>query len=556
MPYDPAPAYPPVDDEIAIGHDALADEAAELDVGVVALDGPPALDWGAVVEPIVAALRQRGRTVAVVDLRHHVLDRAEVERRTDQGPAHDDPEFARLPTVAMSDVLRLPRDVRDAATDITVCFGPGAALTVHDLLWHVDIPKNLMQQRVAAGAAPNVGFPPGENGSLRRLRFIDWPILDAHKQTCVARWDRYIDARNPAAPRSMHGEGLRRSLRALATGPFRTVPTFAPGAWGGQWLRRVLGIEHEGPNLAWSYELITPESGLRLGSAEGLEVGFETLMAVSGPTVVGEDVFARFGASFPLRFDYLDTLDGDNLSVHCHPRRGYMERVFGWPYTQHETYYLMHVEAGSKVYLGLQDATRLDEFRSAAQRAEEHGEPFDIASFVRQLPARRGDLHLIPAGTPHASGVGNVVLEISATPYLYSLRFYDWLRRDLDGSLRRVHLEHAFANVAEARPPEELSPAPRAHRQGDGFTEEVLGADDELFFAVHRLNVAGAVDDDTAGRFHVLNLVEGRQATIETADRSHPLSYAETIVVPAAAGPYRIRAEDPAGCRIVKAFVR
>ena len=62
-------------------------------------------------------------------------------------------------------------------------------------------------------------------------------------------------------------------------------------------------------------------------------------------------------------------------------------------------------------------------------------------------PAERHRLYLIPAGTPHASGAGNVVLEISATPYLYTLRFYDWLRRDLDGELRPVHVGHAFANV-------------------------------------------------------------------------------------------------------------
>jgi hypothetical protein len=39
------------------------------------------------------------------------------------------------------------------------------------------------------------------------------------------------------------------------------------------------------------------------------------------------------------------------------------------------------------------------------------------------------------------------VLEISATPYLYTLRFYDWLRRDLDGALRPVHVEHARTSI-------------------------------------------------------------------------------------------------------------
>ena len=87
----------------------------------------------------------------------------------------------------------------------------------------------------------------------------------------------------------------------------------------------------------------------------------------------------------------------------------------------------------------------------------------------RSSPARHLQLHdaeqhrlyAIPAGTPHASGAGNVVLEISATPYLYTLRFYDWLRRDLEGTLRPVHLEHAFANLDPRRRGEAVRARPR-----------------------------------------------------------------------------------------------
>ena len=74
---------------------------------------------------------------------------------------------------------------------------------------------------------------------------------------------------------------------------------------------------------------------------------------------------------------------------------------------------------------------------------------------------------------------------------------------------------------------------------------------------MHRLDFEEAVEDDTDGRFHVLNLVEGEEVEIETeAGDVHALAYAETIVVPASVGAYRVRRRRAAaGCKLVKAFV-
>ena len=236
-----------------------------------------------------------------------------------------------------------------------------------------------------------------------------------------------------------------------------------------------------------------------------------------------------------------------------------MRETFGLPYTQHETYYVMATSLGAKVFLGLREDADLDAFRAEAERAQRPGLAFEPERYLQAHAAGEHRLYLIPAGTPHASGAGNVVLEISATPYLYTLRFYDWLRRDLDGALRPVHLAHAFANVNGRRRgadvPRELIPRPRTVRRGPGAVELSLGAHPELFFAVHRLDFEERMTDDTAGRFHVLNLVAGEEVAIETEDREHALSYAETIVVPASVGSYRLRRRRGPACKVLKAFV-
>jgi mannose-6-phosphate isomerase class I len=358
---------------------------------------------------------------------------------------------------------------------------------------------------------------------------------------------------------------LRRSLAALAVRPFRTRPSFLPGPWGGQWLRRVLGVETDAPNLAWSYELITPESGLLLGDSEPAEVGFELLMAEHAQRVLGTEVAERFGQSFPIRFDYLDTLDGGHLSIQCHPSETYMRETFGLPYTQHETYYVMVTTPGAKIFLGLREDVDLLAFEADAELAEQPGEEFEPERYLQTQPAKQHRLYLIPAGTPHASGAGNVVLEISATPYIFTFKLWDWGRLDLHGKPRPIHLENGLANLRWERNAEwvgrNLVDRVRPVSQGEGWREESTGLHPFEFIETRRHWFTGPVTHHTGGTVNVLNLVEGPAAVVESPSADfEPLvvHYAETFVVPASVGGYRVRplggAQTPLAT--IKAYVR
>jgi mannose-6-phosphate isomerase class I len=549
--YDAEPRYPLSTGTVEHGFEPLVADVEHRAARVVALDGPAAVHWQEVVEPLAAALGAE-----TVDMRRHHVSWEEVRRRTSDSELPGDPVFARLCTRSLTDLVDELPPLPEAG--VVVVYGPGSALVPHDLLWYADIPKRVSLEAVQRGVAGNLGQPPGEAGSEQRLLFVDWPIIERHKQGLASSIDRYVEVSDPGRPRALSGDTLRATLHGLAGRPFRTRPTFLPGPWGGQWLRRRLGIETDAPNLAWSYELITPESGILLGDEQPVEVGFELLMSLEGASILGAEVAERFGVSFPIRFDYLDTLEGGHLSLQCHPTLAYAHATFGLEYTQDESYYVMETTPGAPVFLGLHQDVDLEEFRAAAERAE-HGVRLEADRYLQAHAAEQHRLYLIPAGTPHASGAGNVVLEISATPYLYTLRFYDWLRRDLDGRLRPVHVRHAFANVDARRrgaAVAELMPEPRVVREGNGCSELELGRHPDLFFAVHRLDFADAAEDDTRGGVHVLNVVAGEEVEIETeSSYVHRLSYAETIVVPAAVGRYRLRRTRGPECKVVKAFV-
>ena len=160
-----------------------------------------------------------------------------------------------------------------------------------------------------------------------------------------------------------------------------------------------------------------------------------------------------------------------------------------------------------------------------------------------------------------------MVLEISATPYLFTFKMWDWGRLGLDGVPRPVHLDHARANVQWDRSTRDLgggepgAPHRRArHRTGLGG-----GTNRSARARVHRGPTAlvhRTVHHDTAGTVNVLNLVEGAEAVVTSpTDAFEPfvVHYAETFVVPASVGPYTIAPYGTSvGQRLgtVKAYVR
>ncbi|MFD3583195.1 class I mannose-6-phosphate isomerase [Streptomyces sp. NPDC058683] len=552
--------------EVGVGYrDAVAWLASGL---VLAVDGPVAVDWETVTGGIRDALAARDITAKQIDMREHFAPWQDILALTASAELADDPDFAPLSRAGLADFLTgLPDPEAAAGTDsVTVVFGPGAALVPYDRLWYADLPKRYAEAGITGGTGRNLGQPAGTGaGTTRRLFYIDWPVLDRHRDTLVSGVDLWLDTQIPQDPAWLEGPALRETLADLAGRPFRTRPTFNTTSWGGHWAQEQLGFNREAANTALGYELIAPESGILVGTPDGprVEVPLQALVSVHPEEILGEGVHATFGTSFPIRFDYLDTVGGGNLSVHCHPQSDYMRRVFGWPYTQHETYYMMLGGPGRQVFLGLRQDADLAAFRREADRAFHDGVPFDIERHVQTFPAEPHQLFLIPGGTPHGSGEGNVVLEISATPYLYSLRFYDWLRTDRAGKQRPVHVGHAFENLDPARSGEavarDLVQKPRTLRSGDGWREDVIGRLPEMFFEVRRLELApdAVADDDTDHRFHVINVVAGDGILLETnSGHGFELAYAETLTVPASVGAYRVRALGAAPVRYVKALVR
>ncbi len=460
---------------------------------------------------------------------------------------HQLPEFFSAQRLA-----QLRQDVEHVEQGLVVIYGPGAAL-VHpgDVLVYADLARWEIQQRMRSGEFGNWGVENQHEDMLRRYKrafFIEWRVFDRHKTPLLKRADFVLDTTQQDQPNLVSGDALRAGLEQATRQPFRVVPFFDPGVWGGQWMKQQFDLDPSAANYAWCFDCVPEENSLflRFGAVR-IEIPSQDLVLLQPRPLLGEKVHARFGAEFPIRFDFLDTMDGQNLSFQVHPLTEYIQQQFGMHYTQDESYYILDAEPGAVVYLGTQTGTQpqtmLDDLH-AAQRGEK---PFDDQRFVNQIPARKHDHFLIPAGTVHCSGKGTMVLEISATPYIFTFKLWDWGRLGLDGLPRPVHLEHGAQVIDWQRDTrwveKHLVNRIEPIAQGDGWREERTGLHEREFIETRRHWFSAPVTHHTHGGVNVLNLVEGAQARVDSptgAFEPYIVHYAETFIVPAAVGEYRI----------------
>ena len=88
-----------------------------------------------------------------------------------------------------------------------------------------------------------------------------------------------------------------------------------------------------------------------------------------------------------------------------------------------------------------------EQFADDLKQAEKGEKEFPAEKYVNCIPVKKHDHILIPAGTIHCSGKNTMVLEISATPYIFTFKLWDWGRVGLDGLPRPVHIDHGLRNI-------------------------------------------------------------------------------------------------------------
>lgn len=531
---------------------------------------------GVMEEEVIEAFDPLGAEL-VINTRDLLKPEAEIRRMTERFMT-DDVLFGYVTNMQLRDYFQ-PEKVEQARWQIeqaqgnVLVVGTGATWVMQGMdatVVYADMARWEIQQRFRAHKVKALGVDNRDEAislQYKRGYFNDWRVCDKYKNEIFYQIDYWLDTHQSDIPKMIGGgtfmEGIERTVRT----PFRVAPFFDPAPWGGQWMKEVCDLDRERDNFGWCFDCVPEENSLLLNISGTLfELPSMDLVLLKSRDLLGEPVEARFGKDFPIRFDFLDTIGGGNLSLQVHPTTQFIREQFGMYYTQDESYYMMDAEEDAVVYLGLKTGidrqVMLDDLRKA-----QNGElVFDVEKYVNKIPTKKHDHFLIPGGTVHCSGANSMVLEISSTPNLFTFKLWDWQRLGLDGKPRPINVERGKEVIDWKRDTEYVEKYLRNHVQpiasGDGWEEEKTGLHENEFIETRRHWFTKSVTHHTNNSVNVLNLIEGNEVIVESpvnAFEPFVVHYAETFIVPACVGEYKIspvNMVEGERCATIKAYVR
>ncbi|WP_221657349.1 class I mannose-6-phosphate isomerase [Bacteroides salyersiae] len=489
----------------------------------------------------------------------------------------DDVLFGYMTNITLNDYfdqdkLKKAREEVIATKGKVVVVGSGAAMVVpaEAVLVYADMARWEIQQRFRRHEVKALGIDNRKDAvslQYKRGYFNDWRVCDKYKESLFDKVDFWLDTHIATEPKMIDQTTFFKGIEETVHSPFRVVPFFDPAPWGGQWMKEVCDLDPEKENYGWCFDCVPEENSLYFEvNGVRFELPSVDLVLLKTRELLGEPVEARFGKDFPIRFDFLDTVGGGNLSVQVHPTTQFIRENFGMYYTQDESYYLLDAKEGATVYLGLKTGIDKNEMIEDLRKAQKGEIVFNTEKYVNKLPAKKHDHYLIPGGTVHCSGSEALVLEISSTPNLFTFKLWDWQRLGLDGKPRPINVERGKEVIDWKRDTEYVKQHLANHltkiSEGDGWREERTGLHPNEFIETRRHWFTKPVTHHTNNSVNVLNLIEGEEAIIESpngAFKPFVVHYAETFIIPANVNEYIISPYGKSAgkeCATIKAYVR
>ncbi len=553
---------------------------ALLSEGLNIFDGNLGID----LAQIATDLCREDPSIAAIDIKDYYYDVRRINEELKEYLPEDrewDPRliFGKLYEGSYGDLIDFARLEREAeeisAGRKAILYGYGAAamesINRNARVFYFDVTPKDSALIINRGRYVNIGSDGalGFDEMTRRAYFIDAELMTGLRRELLQKdaIDYYIlhSAKCPYA--IMDRQCLKSVAAEFVRRPFRAKPIYVEGVWGGQFIKRERQLPDEiAEKVAWSFELLPMEASALI-QVRGmlLDIPFFALMNLAGRQIIGENLYRKYGGYFPVRANYDDTWHSDgNMSIQCHPDEEQARTWYNELGGQNEAYYVVVTGHDSKVFCGFRGDGK--EFLDLCRRSEQDGRMIDYEKYVNHIESRPGTQVFIPAGTIHASGRNQLVLELGSVMIGgYTYKMYDYNRREKDGRLRPIHTKLAETALKTERDREWVNKnsviAPVKLQENESYSEYRIGFNEQMDYETHRINLktCRTYQGQNNGKFTMLAVVDGEAVQIRAKDNPeyfYRAKYLDVVIVPSTISEYEIVAEGKQPVVIHKTVIR
>lgn len=568
-------------EEIAI---ALLEDLVKKNHSSLLLDGYISASFDDLMEALKAVAEEKGLGFHALSMTELYKSEEEINTMTAQSlPLNyeDDPVllFGKIYRGVMDDFIdpeKLSKTEELLKQDgIKVIYGQGSSAKIlrdkGESIAYVDITPKVCTIRSRNAEYKNIGDQESRpfRALMRRNYYVDYEVTVKNRRELLLNdlIDYYIMGSDPTCFYMVDQDGFNDIMETLVEYPFRAKPVYLEGIWGGEFIRKVRKIPMEAAsNLAWIFDFIPMEVSVVVDvNGEKLDIPFQTFMHKEGLKLMGEKAYREFDGYFPIRFNYDDTYHSNgNMSIQCHPYEDFVIENYDEFGRQDEGYYVVATGHGARTYLGFKGDGR--EFLELAKESEVNHRDIDYKQYINSVQSIPGRQVMLPAGTIHASGRNQVVLETgSLTIGSYTYKVFDYNRREKDGTLRPIHTKNAEKVLHFERDSqwvdENVAIEPILLDEKEGYAEYIVGKTDLMYYETHRIEMNQGVsyEGTNNNQFTVFSVVDGEEVKVyskSNPDFCYTANFLDIIVIPATITDYVIEAKGYQPVVIYKVILR
>lgn len=307
--------------------------------------------------------------------------------------------------------------------------------------------------------------------------------------------------------------------------PLKFEPILQPKIWGGDLLHRFLCKEKKDEPIGESWEISDVEhnhSVISNGEASGRTL--HHLILEEKNRILGDEIYAQYGADFPLLIKFLDAKVP--LSIQVHPDDAWAKKLENGQ-GKTEMWYILHTEADAAIYLGWKKGVT----RQQIEFSLNNGTVLDL---LNKFTPQKGDVFYVPATTVHSIGKGVVLAEIQQTSDI-TYRLFDFDRKE-KGQPRELHIEKGLKVLnSDFTPGLKKAYTPKLN--------EAVRVIDEKYFSMKFISLSNKIEMKTDDKFQIFVGISGTSEFMVDGETT-TLHQGECLLIPAKMNPFSIHSDQ------------